>query len=174
MGLNLRKYQGSETMYRKTLECLITKSYLNQMKNLFFLLMLMLASCGRNEPSLSGEWSNTYLHISLNKGDSMVNRDADSTNWEQVLGIKPIHTLFREDGTYRSEYRNLNDSVIRVAEGKWNVAGDTLSMSQSKPEASSYRMHMTLKERKVIFEGNIDFDGDGTLDHYVGWQKRVK
>ncbi|MBS1977911.1 MAG: hypothetical protein JST46_11110 [Bacteroidetes bacterium] len=144
------------------------------MNTRILLLLLILSACTGKPSSLSGEWSNTYLHISLNKGDSVVNRDADSTNWEQVLGIKPIYTLFREDGTYRSEYRNLKDSVIRVAEGTWNVTGDTLAMSQSKPEASSYRMHMTLKEGKVIFEGNVDFDGDGTLDHYVGWQKRLR
>lgn len=125
---------------------------------------------------LIGEWRNVYLKIHLNindKTDKPIIAEADSTNWEARLQIKPIRTHFKEDNTYFSEYRNLKDSVIRIASGTWNVKGDSLIMLQTKPGFSTLKMHVSIKGDHTTFAGIIDFNGDGKKDDdYFGIQKK--
>src|ERR1700759_3498737 len=71
---------------------------------------------------LVGQWQNVYLKVRLNIYDAKVAvMEADSSNWEARLGIKPIRTFFNSDNTYSSEYRNLKDSIVRVAAGTWEL-----------------------------------------------------
>lgn len=125
---------------------------------------------------LPGEWRNTYLHVTMNtfnNGDSSKVTTCDSSNWEQMLHIKPIRTFFNEDGTYRSEYYNLNDSLFLTSKGTWRVSGDTLTMSSTEPSPESYKLKTTITSGVATFEGMLDFDSDGKADdHYIGKQRR--
>lgn len=99
--------------------------------------------------------------------------EADSANWEARLHIKPIRTQFNGDGSYRSEYRNLQDSVVRVTSGTWALEGDSLIMAQAKPEVSRTKFQLRIEQDLATFTGLIDFDGDGkTDDLYFGRQRK--
>jgi len=125
---------------------------------------------------LIGEWRNVYLKIKLNINDKAAQptvTEADSATWEARLGIKPIRTHFNQDNTYYSEYRNLKDSIVRRASGTWNIVGDSLTMTQTKPDASTLKMHVSIKGDHATFTGIIDFNGDGKKnDDYFGIQKK--
>jgi hypothetical protein len=120
--------------------------------------------------ALVGEWSNLYLRITMNNGSVM---EADSSNWETRLGIKPIHTFFKADGSYYSEYRNLQDSLVRRPSGTWIIEGDSLSMNEATPQTAVYKFKLEITADIATFSGLIDFDGDGTRDElYFGRQRK--
>jgi len=121
-----------------------------------------------------GEWRNIYLKIVIHHpGKQPETVEADSTNWEQQLGIKPIRTHFKSDGTYTSEYRNLKDSIVKIASGTWTIKSDSLIMNQSKPSASLLKLHVDIAGTKATFKGVIDFEGDGLKDdEYYGQQRK--
>ena len=96
---------------------------INRANGLMLLGLLTFVSCGPKEKEKSdalrkdmvGEWRNVYLKVTTNalgSLDSVHVTECDTTNWEKMLGIKPIRTFFLPDGTYRSEYYNLKDSLI--------------------------------------------------------------
>ena len=153
------------------------------MKIFFVLAIIGLVGCSRNKnESLSdrlvGEWRNTYLKVEMK---SYQNRDttvvmlADTSNWEHVLGIKPIRTFFLKNGTYHSDHYSLSDSLLFSASGSWSVKGDTLLMDEVKPAVESYRMKTLIDNNQVEFSGLLDFDGDGHVDDfYLGRQQRIQ
>jgi hypothetical protein len=121
--------------------------------------------------ALPGEWKNLYVRIHIK--DKVV--EADSSNWEERLHIKPIHTWFNKDGSYRSEYRNLQDSLVRVSSGSWSIEGDTLTMDEATPEVSHMKFHLLVEKDIASFSGLIDFDGDGKAnDLYYGRQRKCR
>lgn len=156
--------------------------------------VLLLAACNENskieekkEPTaqekLVGTWSNTYLKLQINVNgpqDSIQVNEVTEENWEKQLGIKPIVTTFKEDGSYGSKYYNLNDSLVRETTGKWAFAeGDTLVMTELTPEKSEFKLHLSFGKYKdsktdlAKFKGMIDFDMDGNADDlYYGEQRR--
>ncbi len=123
---------------------------------------------------LIGEWRNVYVKLILHhKSDSTITMEADSSNWEDRLRIKPIRTHFRNDGTYYSEYRNLKDSLVKKPSGTWSMKGDSITMTQLIPDKSVYKFHLAITGNMATFHGNIDFDGEGIdNDEYVGIQKK--
>ncbi|MDB5088938.1 MAG: hypothetical protein JWR09_2932 [Mucilaginibacter sp.] len=125
---------------------------------------------------LIGEWCNVYVKIIIhNKNKPAATMEADSTNWEARLGIKPIRTHFTEDGAYYSEYRNPKDSLVRRASGTWNIKGDSLTMTQLKPDKSVLKLQVKISNDHATFNGRIDFDGEGIVnDEYLGIQKKFK
>ena len=132
---------------------------------------------GKLAQQLTGEWRNQYLKIKLRsaKTDSVEVVEADTSNWEAKLQIKPIRTYFIKDGTYHSEYRNLKDSIFRKASGLWAIKGDTLVMTQTQPSHSVLKLHVQIDKQWATFHGMIDFDGEGKLnDEYFGVQKKFK
>jgi hypothetical protein len=127
---------------------------------------------------LTGEWRNHYLKIKLHnaKSDRVIEMEADTSNWEAKLQIKPIRTHFIKDGTYYSEYRNLKDSIFRKVAGSWAITkGDTLVMTQTQPSPSVLKLYLKIDNQLATFSGMIDFDGEGiTNDEYYGVQKKFK
>jgi hypothetical protein len=125
---------------------------------------------------LIGEWRNVYVKIIIhNKTKPVSTMEADSTNWEARLGIKPIRTHFMEDGSYYSEYRNAKDSLVRRPSGTWNIKGDSLTMMQLKPDKYVLKVHVKIENDHATFSGRIDFDGEGIWnDEYLGIQKKFK
>ena len=137
------------------------------------------ASASKNSSltlQLIGEWRNVYVKITLhNKTKPIQTMEADSTNWEARLGIKPIRTHFIQDGTYYSEYLNGKDSIVRRPSGTWNIKGDSLTMTQVKPDQSVLKVQVKINGDHAAFSGLIDFDGEGVLnDEYFGIQKKFK
>lgn len=126
--------------------------------------------------ALIGEWRNVYVKVIIhNKAKPAVTMEADSTNWEARLGIKPIRTHFMEDGTYYSEYRNVKDSLVRRHGGTWSLQGDSLTMAQVTPDKSTLKVHVKINGDHATFHGMIDFDGEGVAnDEYFGVQKKFK
>jgi len=124
---------------------------------------------------LVGEWRNVYVKIVIKnaKTGSVATMEADSANWEKRLGIQPIRTHFKSDGSYYSEYRSLKDSVIKRNDGTWFIKGDSLTMAQTSPSKSVLKLHISIKNDHASFHGMIDFDGSGKLDdEYFGVQKK--
>jgi len=144
------------------------------------LFITCLAACAPKETKntlsddLVGQWRNTYLHVTMptaGNSDSTRTTSCDSTSWEAMLHIKPIRTYFNSDGTYRSEYYTLTDSLFRKTTGTWRVSNDTLVMNES--DGAVYKLRTVVKNNVAEFDGLIDFDQDGQADdHYVGRQRR--
>ena len=125
---------------------------------------------------LIGGWRNVYVKVSIHaKGKPDAVMQADSSNWEKRLGIKPIRTHFLEDGNYYSEYFNLKDNIVRRPEGTWSLKGDSLIMTELKPDKSVLKLHLAITGDHAVFHGMIDFDGEGVdNDEYFGIQKKYK
>lgn len=95
-------------------------------------------------------------------------------NWETAMKAKPIRTFFKADGTYNSEHRNLNDSIVYNPAGKWSIVGDSLFMMDTFPqEGLSYKYKIKIDGNIAEFRGVEDFDSDGNKDdEYYGSQRK--
>jgi hypothetical protein len=154
------------------------------MKIAFLLLLIIILSCSTyNKESsltseLAGEWRNTYLKVEMNSyqnQDTLVVMIADTSNWEAVIGLKPIRTFFLEDGTYHSDHYSLKDSLLFSAKGSWKMESDTLVMDEVSPAMATYRLKTVINQNEVEFAGHLDFDEDGRADDfYVGKQRRIQ
>ncbi|GJM30727.1 MAG: hypothetical protein DHS20C17_33620 [Cyclobacteriaceae bacterium] len=126
------------------------------------------------ERALIGSWSNVDLQVLVNQGnpsDSGYQFLVPEGEWENTLNIKPIITEFKRNGIYNSEYRSLEDSLIRKTEGQWRIMGDTLSLIE---DGTVNRYHMKFTGDRVTFTGWLDWDQDGdTDDLYSGKQQKI-
>lgn len=125
--------------------------------------------------ALIGEWRNVSLHITLNTAngtDETEEVQYNESNWEEQFGMKPARTFFQEDGSYYTEYRDLDDSVFQVAQGAWRLMRDSLIMEESN---FTYRYQIRIKENTGEFKALVDGDEDGEWDDdYVEVQRKVK
>lgn len=142
----------------------------------FGLIILCTACQDQNKlkDKLIGSWTNVDLKVSLNHhkvGDSAYQFEVPIGQWEAMLNIKPILTDFRDDGSYRSEYRTLEDSLIREIEGKWQFEQDSLILIEA---GTATLYHVEMMDTLVIFTGWLDWDQDGEADDlYTGRQSKV-
>ena len=149
-----------------------------------FVLMASFFACNFSKPtesspqvslskSIQGKWSNIDLTVIIqtqNNEDTSVTYKVEPGEWEQILQIRPILTEYYEDGSYRSEYRNLNDSLIRVAQGYWEMVGDSLQLME---EQVATRYYLRILGDTATFTGYLDWDQDGKRDDlYQGRQLR--
>src|SRR4051812_6287727 len=70
---------------------------------------------------LLGEWKSVSLKIkmnSVNNTDSSKIFAVDEKNWDSKMKMRPIHTIFKVNGTYNSEHFNLKDSLVFNPAGK--------------------------------------------------------
>ncbi len=81
--------------------------------------------------------------------------------WEEVLKIKPIQTIYKDDGTYNSTYWDLDGTVMRETGGEWEMVGDTLFLTDSGVRTG---YHVEWMEGKAAFSGYLDWDSDGDED----------
>ena len=156
-------------------------------KTVLFAIVIILGCSARNEtvkfkaPSIDenliGEWRNTKLKVTMNSvrgiQDSVMILEADSTNWENIVQMKPIQTFFESNGSYHSDHYSINDSLLFSAKGTWTVSNDTLIMKQTSPNVATYRLKTEIINDVVIFSGKLDFDEDGVEDDdYFGIQRK--
>lgn len=131
-------------------------------------------SGGRLGKALTGEWYNIYVRIDVTDSGRQQVVEADSSNWEARLKIKPIHTRFYPDGSYTSVYHDLRDSIVMTKTGTWTLKGDTIIMTQQSPVQTSMRLRLSITGKRATFTGLIDFNGDGKADDkYYGIQRKV-
>jgi hypothetical protein len=127
---------------------------------------------------LTGDWISNSLKVEMssagNSGRDSV-FEANSSNWADVIGIKPIITHFRPDGTYNSEHYSKKDSLFYNPYGKWQIAGDSLIMNDTTGGNIRYAYRTEVKNDTAYFWGLEDFDQDGKVDDkYYGTQVRIK
>ena len=142
-----------------------------------FELIILCAACQQQNKltkQLIGSWTNVDLKVSLNhhqEGDSAYQFEVPVGQWEAILNIKPILTDFRDDGSYRSEYRTLEDSLIREVEGKWQFNRDSLILIEA---GTATLYHVEMVDSLVIFTSWLDWDQDGEADDlYTGRQVKI-
>ena len=127
------------------------------------------------EKDLFGPWENTSLTVEMpthNNSDSTAYLKAEEGEWEKVLKIKPIKTLFKENGTFTSTYFDLENQPLGSETGTWFLRNDSLVMV-SNNYGSAYQV--ILSNDRARFIAYLDWDQDGQKDDlYDGWQKRVK
>lgn len=122
------------------------------------------------EALIGGEWRNLSMQVTIHgdEKDSVIS--VPEGEWENILQIKPITTVFHDDGTYTSEYRTLEDSVFMTSQGTWMLTSDTLFMVE-RGTGNGYKTSITGDIAR--FEGYLDWDEDGEADdHYIGKQKK--
>ena len=126
---------------------------------------------------LIGEWQNTYIKVTMNSfngiTDSVRIMEANSSNWEDVIKMKPISTFFDADGTYHSDHYSLNDTLLFSAMGTWYAVDDTLVLDQTTPNVGIYRFKTEVNNGEATFSALVDFDEDGMIDDtYLGRQQK--
>ncbi len=125
---------------------------------------------------LYGEWRNVSMIITTahNTPNSAV-EEYKEENWEKDLKIKPIRTYYNADGTYISEYRDLDNIVFNTTSGTWATKQDSVVLNQTKPEKRSAAYHVNFQsENTATFSALLDWTNNGKKDDlYVGKQQRV-
>lgn len=139
----------------------------------FFIMMLSLfaMSCGREKATqldlqthLPGLWEAELLKVKVNTAnntDSTYTFEANADNWIQQFQVKPFRTYYQEDNKYRIEHRMLNDSLLNMSRGIWNVFGDTLIRIESN---ATYQYIVKLEPGRLEYHALVDWDGDGQED----------
>lgn len=123
--------------------------------------------------TLPGTWETVAFRVnvkSVNNTDSTYLLEVNEGEWEKLLQMRPIQTIYQADNRFYSDYKNLSDSLLRTTRGMWNVFGDTLMLIS--PDAT-YQYQVVLQADKAEFRARLDWDGDGQEDdEYVGIQKK--
>jgi len=151
------------------------------MKNHFYLVFicLIIFSCSSKKDGkekveekktaspLIGEWENLSMIIRME--DSILN--VPEGQWQEVMGFRPITTVYSENGTYVSEYKTLADSVFMSSSGTWRANNDSLIMIEHGVEN---RYYYRVFGDTVVFRAFLDWDQDGLKnDHYASKQIKI-
>jgi|GEM_PF-498077 len=125
---------------------------------------------------LYGEWRNVSMVITTayNTPTSTI-EEYKEENWEKDLKIKPIRTYYNADGTYISEYRDLENVVFNTTSGIWTTKQDSVVLQQTKPEKRSAAYHVKFQgENEATFTALLDWTNNSKKDDlYVGKQQRM-
>lgn len=148
-------------------------------------LLLVLWACNSDVENrelaqqLNGSWINTSLSIEMNtyrNGTALKKFSVKEGEWEKQMGVKPVLTIYHQNGTFATEHRNLRDSVFLRQAGKWTILGDSLFMRDTLPEESGwYRYRILFTGNRFKITGLEDSDNDGKNDdRYEGEMVKVK
>lgn len=162
------------------------------MKNFLLIIGLLIAlfACKRDpvpEASLNaasqedlktaiiGRWDTSYVLVSMK---SINNSNVDGTMEVQtqknkaIINKTKVQSVFREDGTYLSEYRDENKKLVIKSAGKWSTQGKTLILNQEFPKQKTLRYETTIEKNFAEFRSQVDFDKDGETDDLMYCQIR--
>ncbi len=123
-----------------------------------------------------GEWRNISMEITTAyKTANSAIETYKEENWEKDLGIKPIRTYYKPDGTYLSEYRDLENVVFSTTSGSWQIKQDSVYLNQTKPEIRNAAYHVEFHdENTATFTAMLDWTNNGKKDDlYVGKQQKI-
>lgn len=128
--------------------------------------------------ALVGTWESVSLEITMpswDGGDSTGYITADASNWEEVMQIKPVKTVFESDYTYYAEYYDLNGQLIRRPSGTWEVRGNQLTYKEEVPVmATFYQQVEKISDTQFRFTFQMDYDQDGLEDDRgIGISRKV-
>ncbi|MEL7003297.1 MAG: hypothetical protein AAFN93_11265 [Bacteroidota bacterium] len=122
-----------------------------------------------NQNALIGEWYNLTLNVVMDMDTDSVLTVAEG-KWREVLGINPIKTTFKKDGTYVSIYEDLEGQPFMTRNGTWSIIGDSLTMEE-RGVATAYKF--SIEDGIATFSADLDWNEDGIIDQYAGTQKRM-
>jgi hypothetical protein len=97
-----------------------------------------------------------------------------ANDWGDVLGLAPRQVAFAADGTYWSEQRGVDGSVVERTSGRWAANEATLTLIQLVPTQAQLSYQYAVDESHLTFESQLDWDSDGAKDdYYVSRGRRV-
>ncbi len=138
-------------------------------KLVIVLMLFLVLSCNNDknlEKNLLGTWSNVSLQITF-ANDSIFK--VEEGQWEEVFKMKPIKTTYYKGNRYVSEYRDLNDSLIKRNLGRWSIKNDSLYLD-SNGIVTSFLFNYDNKRGE--FTGTVDWNQDNIDESYYGVQKK--
>ena len=95
-------------------------------------------------------------------------------DWAEVLGLKPRQVDFAADGTYWSEQRGVDGTLVERTTGRWAADDDVLTMIQLTPSETQLRYQYEVDGSQLVFESRLDWDSDGAEDDfYVSRGRRI-
>ena len=81
---------------------------------------------------------------------------------------------FAADGTYWSEQRGVDGSVVERTAGRWAANKGTLTLIQLTPSEAQLRYEYKIDCGRLTFESQLDWDSDGAEDDfYVSRGRRL-
>lgn len=113
---------------------------------------------------LVGNWESVSLRVdipSANQSEADEQLLVPAGAWPEKVGMLPIRLEYLPNNTYRVEFRSLEDSVIRLDRGVWNIFGDTLMLIEAD---ASYQYRIRIKNNHLEKKATLDWDGDGQED----------
>lgn len=128
--------------------------------------------------ALIGTWESVSLQITMpgwNNTDSTAYITADESNWEEVMQIKPVTTVFNNDFSYHAEYYDLSGKLINRPTGSWEVRGNTLIYHEETPVPMTFQQQVEkINDTDYRFIFQMDYDQDGLEDDKgVGISRRI-
>jgi len=148
-----------------------------------FIGFVCFCACQTSSPKIDradlvGLWENTLLKVDIKSLQSIEGKDSTllvkQSNWEKILKIKPIQTIYELDSTWQSNYFSLEGKLISSTAGEWWIKGDTLWMQTLDPKDELNFYIFSLKGDQATFKTTVDWDSDGMADDlYYGEQERL-
>lgn len=135
-------------------------------------------SCQSNQKdTLVGKWENESMTVKVNSSRGEEGKDSTivvkAGEWVERMRIQPIQTTYNEDGTWESNYFDINDKNVFTIKGSWTATEDTLYMQQLSPKKELNIYRYQINGDRVEFLTVIDWDSDGIADdNYQGIQVR--
>jgi hypothetical protein len=95
-------------------------------------------------------------------------------DWSEVFGLEPRQVDFAADGTYWSEQRGVDGSVVERTTGRWAANQGTLTLIQLTPNEAQLRYEYEIHGGRLTLESRLDWDSDGAEDDfYVSRGRRL-
>jgi hypothetical protein len=117
--------------------------------------------------ALIGSWQSRTMSVHVTSGNG-TNHDFDvhvgPEEWVTMLRHMPVNSVYREDGTFLSDYKRADGRPLQTLEGNWTIKGDTLYLIYTKPNFDKRILHFTHEGENATVNGYIDFDGDKAFD----------
>jgi hypothetical protein len=128
--------------------------------------------------ALVGTWESISLQITMpswNGSDSTGYVTADESNWETIMQLKPVTTVFNSDHTYYAEYYDLNGQLVNRPSGTWEIRGNTLTYKEEVPVPMTFFQQVEkINETDYRFIFQMDYDQDGREDDQgVGISRKI-
>lgn len=125
--------------------------------------------------ALIGRWDTNYVLVAM--------KSVNNSKMDGTMEVQPhkqtqepcqtkVQSVFLENGTYLSEYRDENKKLIIKSAGKWSAEGNTLILNQEFPKTKTLRYEATIGNNVAEFRSTIDFDHDGEADDLMYCQVR--